>query len=405
MISAQDRTQLILTGLLTLAALALLVAIYYTPTWWVSLKAPNYPEESFPDGVRIHFHMNGVFNGCTKVEKAEIQEEEALDCVHEMDTINHYVGMYPIAAGGPVEKAYSQFLMTLLGVMVVGFAIPWRKVRLGLLTVGFVSIAGWMYLTVYAADGIHLQNAGYVDAMIASLDQDKGGSEDDEAQGPDAPLDPGKALIEQLRRSMSEKDAPAQAPAMEQTTQLSAVSDKERYIESLRVSFEVDQKRKENGAAWNGSGFQVMSWHYEKNLGRYFNNPDEIKPMVATLELATHLLFVGIIGAMVVLLWGARQSRGLLYWVLALAPLALPVFFIIEYAAWLWWFGHSLHEMAAFTVKPFMPTVFGDGKVAQFSTHSYPHIGFGLMLLLSLVMAVLALLRRKQIKAEVFTGA
>jgi len=404
MTSAQDRTKLILTGLLTLSALILLVAIYYAPTWWVSLKAPNYPPESFPDGVRIHFHMNGVFNGCTKMEKAEIQEEEALDCVHEMDTINHYVGMYPIAAGGPVEKAYSQFLMTLLGVMVVGFAIPWRKVRLAVLAGGFVFIAGWMYLTIYAADGIHLQNAGYVDAMIASLDQDKGGDEDEDEAGQEAPMDAGKALIEQLRRSMSEKDAPAPTPAVDAAKQLPA-SDKERYIDSLRVSFEVDQTRKENSEVWTGSGFQVMSWHYEKNLGRYFNNPEEIKPMVDTLQLATHLLFAGIIGAMVVLLWGARQPRGLLYWALALAPLALPVFFIIEYAAWLWWFGHSLHEMAAFTVKPFMPTVFGDGKVAQFSTHSYPHIGFGFMLLLSVVMAVLALLRRKQIKAEASAGA
>jgi hypothetical protein len=53
--------------------------------------------------------------------------------------------------------------------------------------------------------------------------------------------------------------------------------------------------------------------------------------------------------------------------------------------------------MGAFTVKPFMPTVFGDGKVAQFSTHSYPYWGFGLMLLSSLVLALAALLRRKQL--------
>lgn len=399
MTSAQDRTRLILTGLLTTIALVLLVAIYYTPTWWVSLKAPNYPEESFPDGVRIHFHMNGVFNGCKKVEKSEIQEEEALDCVHEMDTINHYVGMYPIAAGGPVEKTYSQFLMALLGVMVIGFAIPWRNVRLGTMAVGFIIIAVWMSLTIYGKDGIHLQNSGYVDAMIASLDQEKGGDAEEE-EDVDGTTNSGQAIIEQLRRSLEQSEKKTKAAPPPETF----TSDKERYIHSLRVSFEIDQKRKDTGVEWNGSGFQVMSWHYEKNLGRYFNNPEEIKPMVATLQLATHLLFAGIIGAMVLLLWGARQSRGLLYWVLALAPLALPVFFIIEYAAWLWWFGHSLHEMAAFTVKPFMPTVFGDGKVAQFSTHSYPHIGFGLMLLFSLVMAVLALLRRKQIKAENTAG-
>ena len=29
-----------------------------------SLKAPNYPAETFPDGVRIEFHFTGVKNGC-----------------------------------------------------------------------------------------------------------------------------------------------------------------------------------------------------------------------------------------------------------------------------------------------------------------------------------------------------
>jgi hypothetical protein len=53
--------------------------------------------------------------------------------------------------------------------------------------------------------------------------------------------------------------------------------------------------------------------------------------------------------------------------------------------------------MGAFTVKPFMPTVFGDGKVAQFTTHSYPSIGFGLMLLASLLTGLAALIRRKQL--------
>ena len=39
--------------------------------------------------------------------------------------------------------------------------------------------------------------------------------------------------------------------------------------------------------------------------------------------------------------------------------------------------------LGAFTVKPFMPTVFGEGKVAQFSTYSYPHWGYGLLMVTS----------------------
>jgi hypothetical protein len=43
-----------------------------------------------------------------------------------------------------------------------------------------------------------------------------------------------------------------------------------------------------------------------------------------------------------------------------------------------------------------MPTVFGQGKVAQFTTHSYPAIGFGLMVLMSVLLSLAALIRRKQ---------
>jgi hypothetical protein len=106
------------------------------------------------------------------------------------------------------------------------------------------------------------------------------------------------------------------------------------------------------------------------------------------------------IAAMGVLLFGARKTGGLLYWMLLLPALLLPLLFLVDYSAWLWWYGHRLNDMGAFTVKPFMPTVFGDGKVAQFTTHSYPYIGFGLMLLTSLVLGIAALIRRKQLSEQ-----
>ncbi len=123
-------------------------------------------------------------------------------------------------------------------------------------------------------------------------------------------------------------------------------------------------------------------------------------PLVQNLKLAINVVFIGLLGAMALLVFGARKNGGILYWLLVAVPLALPLFFIIDYAAWLWWYGHTLSDMGAFTVKPFMPTVFGQGKVAQFATHSYPDIGFGLMMLTSLLLAVAALIRRKQFKAS-----
>lgn len=53
-------------------------------------------------------------------------------------------------------------------------------------------------------------------------------------------------------------------------------------------------------------------------------------------------------------------------------PVSIPLLFIADYSYWLYWFGHNLHDWGAFKIKPFMPTVFGDGKVAQFTTHSLP---------------------------------
>ncbi len=377
--------------ILALVAVALLAAIYFTSVWWVALKAPNYPPEAFPDGVRIHFHMNGVFNGCQKIDSTEIQEEQALDCVHEMDTINHYVGMYPIAAGGVIERAFSPFLMAMLGIMIIGFACSQRGLRLGIMTIGFAATIGWMTLTFFGQDGLKYQNTGYVESMITSMDQEAG-SEQEEPQA--------TGIVARLKAEMAE------VAAREQGAQVTAGpgrqvddSDKTGYINSLRVTYQKDRERR--GASevpkWDGSGRQLLLWHYEKSLGRYFNNPAEIRPMVNAMGIASYVVYFGIIVAMLVLLYGAMRGKGPLYWLLAVVPALLPLFFLVDYSAWLWWYGHRLNDMGAFSVKPFMPTVFGDGKVAQFSTHSYPNWGFGLMLLLSLVIALMVILRRRQL--------
>ncbi len=394
--AASQSKQTLQVALLVIVALGLLTAIFYVPTWWVSLTAPNYPEESFPDGVKIHFHMNGVFNGCEKLQKAEITEEVALDCVHEMDTINHYVGMYPIAAGGPIERGLSQFLMVFLGVMLVGFVCTKPKIRMALLAIGFTSIAVWMYLTLYGSEGFGLQNQGYVESLVTSLDQEASGD-----TGEDREIVIGGivgAVKKSLEDSGVEVELPSQKAAREKREKAMAESDKAQLIEQIRLTYEKDFEAQRVTEPWNGSNFQVMSWHYGKSLGRYFNNQEEIVPMVKNLKLAIHVVFVGLLGAMLLLIFGARKNTGILYWLLVLVPLGLPLFFVIDYSAWLWWYGHTLNDMGAFTVKPFMPTVFGQGKVAQFATHSYPALGFGLMILSSLVLAVALLIRRKQFR-------
>ncbi len=410
--------RVILSNLLILASVVLLVVIYFAPIWWVSLTAPNYPKESFPDGVRIHFHMNGVFNGCKKVAKKEIEEQEVLDCVHEMDTINHYVGMYPIAAGGVVEKAFSPFLMSLLGVMLLGFACTKPKIRLGIMAVGFLGIAVWMSLYWFGKDGLKYQPAGYIEALVKSMGQegDQGGGNDQAARAVieriKSSLGNETVDIEEVKKRVRDKQAKTLLEIASSLAQGDEEIKKEEQrlqsdpkladIETLRGAFEADQAKKpaDRREAWTGSGRQVLRWHYAKSLGRYFNNPAEIEPMARKMSLAADIVYWGILAAMVLLLWGARKTGGVIYWLMILVPMALPLFFVVEYSAWLWWYGHRLNSMGAFTVKPFMPTVFGNGKVAQFTTHSYPYWGFGLMLLMSALLAVAALLRRKELKEK-----
>ncbi len=89
--------------------------------------------------------------------------------------------------------------------------------------------------------------------------------------------------------------------------------------------------------------------------------------------------------------------QGPFWWLLPIPAIALPVAFLADFVFWMWWFGHNLHEWAAFTVKPFMPTVLGVGKVAQFNTFAYPHIGFLLTVACSICLILALLIRRKQL--------
>jgi hypothetical protein len=370
-----------------IAAIALLFLLYHAPVWWVSLKAPNYPPEAFPDGVRIEFQMNGVFNGCRKVESAEIHEDIALDCVHEMDTINHYVGMYPIGAGGVIERAFSPFLVSMLGVMILGFACSRRGPRVAILAVGFGVIGTWMWLTFLGDNGLGYQSAGYIEATVKSMDQEAGENSQPEPSG----------IVARLRAELAEAEARERGETLPAAGAEEA-GEKARFIEHLRSSYENDRRRASGALpAWDGSGRQLLLWHYEQTLSRYFNNPAEIEPMVAKVGTAFHVVFFGILAAMLLLVVGAALQLSPLVSLLVLAPALLPVIFILDYSAWLWWYGHNLNQMGAFSVKPFMPTVFGDGKVAQFSTHSYPSWGFAVMLAVSALMAVMFVLRRKQL--------
>ncbi len=322
----QNRQNILIAGL-TMVALAAMILSYFVPIWWVALTAPNYPKDAFPDGIRIHFHFNGVFNGCRVASgtgnphQSEILQQdisgseerynpildankdvnkgaEGLDCVHEMNTINHYVGMFPIGTGAPVERPMAKFFFGFFAAMLLAFAVPISRIRILILAVGFTALTAWMVTDFYFLG--HMQ--------------------------------------------------------------------------------------------------QVVQ-QYQVEAGSYFKEPEKLQHWADNLHTAINATVAGLVAAMVILILGVWRIRGFTL-LLALVPALLPVFFVIDYAGWLWFFGHNLHPWGAFTVKPFMPTVFGEGKVAQFSTYSYPHWGYTLLVTMFLTLMPALLLRRKQLREQ-----
>ena len=210
--------------LLTLISICLIAAAFVSPGWWVSLTAPNYPEATFPQGIRILFHMDSVRNGCDIRASKEVEENEALDCVHEMDTINHYVGMYPIASGGPVEKAFSPFLFAMMGVMLLAFAAPGRKTRIAVSVLGYGAVIGWMALTLYGENGVQYQTTGYLRGLVVSLGQDtKDKVEADQNLSP---------IVKMLKQSLEDS-----AASEKTATATATVGDRQALIDNLKAHY------------------------------------------------------------------------------------------------------------------------------------------------------------------------
>jgi hypothetical protein len=307
-----------------MAAMVAMIAAYFAPIWWVSLTAPNYPKDAFPDGIRIHFYFDAVRNGCSAVgantrmgsetmqadmgpeserynpildAKKDINKDAAgLDCVHEMNTINHYVGMFPIATGAPVEKPLAKYFFGFFTVMLLGFMTPEGKRRVLVLSGGFAVVAAWV-------------------------------------------------LVEQF-----------------------ALGHLATHVK-----------------------------HYMDEAATFFNEPARIQVWGDNVTLYTKVAIGGLVAAMLIIVAGVAKFPQFSL-LLALVPGLLPLYFLIEYAGWLWFFGHNMHPWGAFTVKPFMPTVFGEGKVAQFSTYSYPYWGYGLLMITFVCLMLALLLRRRQMR-------
>jgi len=89
--------------------------------------------------------------------------------------------------------------------------------------------------------------------------------------------------------------------------------------------------------------------------------------------------------------------------IFAILPALLPFYFLFLYIYSMHWYGHhlDLHGGGAFAgIKPFMPTIFGHGKVAQFETVAYPYYGFFVALAVFVVLLFAILFKRKYISLK-----
>ena len=89
--------------------------------------------------------------------------------------------------------------------------------------------------------------------------------------------------------------------------------------------------------------------------------------------------------------------------IFAIIPALLPFYFLVLYIYSMYWYGHhlDLHGGGAFAgIKPFMPTIFGHGKVAQFETVAYPYYGFFVAFAVFIFLLFAILFKRKFISLK-----
>jgi copper chaperone NosL len=105
---------------------ALMAIVYFTPLWYISLEAPQYPE-----GLSMYISINTISGG----EKHDLQN---------INLLNHYIGMEEILSSSIPELLYMPYI---LGFMIFGaivtFAVPRQgMVYLGILNLSLIAIAG-----------------------------------------------------------------------------------------------------------------------------------------------------------------------------------------------------------------------------------------------------------------------
>jgi len=125
------------------------------------------------------------------------------------------------------------------------------------------------------------------------------------------------------------------------------------------------------------------------------------KPLMLLDNIMHWSPYIFVVFVLLVLLFMFTPKRKC-FWAAIISALT-PIYFLAVYIFYLYWYGHhlSMHGGGAFKgIKPFMPTVFGEGKVAQFTTQSYPYLGFFIALLILVLLVVAIFMKKKSLKSN-----
>lgn len=123
------------------------------PLWRIILDAPQYPRSAFPQGLLVDVFPTGPFNGCSG----------STDCLHEIDTINHYIGMQPLTIAAPIESKLSPYFALFVIIGVILFILN-KKRMLGIfvflpIAVPFIFMIVFSFWTHWL--GYHLSKAPF----------------------------------------------------------------------------------------------------------------------------------------------------------------------------------------------------------------------------------------------------
>ncbi len=107
------------------------------PLWRIILDAPQYPRTAFPDGLLVNIYINGPANGC-----------KTMSCLHEIDTINHYIGMQSLSIASPVMSRIGGYLAFFMFLSLLVFVFV-KKRLLGYLVI-LPLVTPFIFLTVFS---------------------------------------------------------------------------------------------------------------------------------------------------------------------------------------------------------------------------------------------------------------